>query len=583
MKFRKIPIIKSPKNISKKIDSNLSKQINVKNHSIIKLPLAKTFKPKYFSSSNITNSSSYKQNSTTNYSGINTLNNNTTNITNNNSGSSNDFNKNYISKNETYRLSPFYSPKNSYRTKKILDNNLFSVANDIMRQRRNDKIFLNSLLRNSKNEIINNIKELSLKNYHIDLLRKKRIEIDEKENYINKSLMKSSTKLEKDYRHFLNIVDKLKTEQKKDEEKLGEIHHIYDSTLKELIKETNINKKLNNNIVKTIKLIGIYKRYGSFLYKLFGMTFPYEEITELDNRLKISEDLRERVIKIFGKDEKIDIDMFGNDQTIMKKFDNYEEKLILNLSNKEKMIKENNRKALENKNEINILKQKIRMFKEDLNDAINKKKKLIELMANIFNFNKEEEDISNIYNMKYVDENLKNCIEYINDLGNCLELQMRKDTDIYNDDNSNQNNEFQHLKEYIDYAKDIINCLEEKEKLVNEYTSKINDIMKNGTYKDKQILGNLMAKMKRDNKFKNIVNIKNKREELSNVKRLNAIKRSQRYVLKQKKIFIDAPISKIKQNKTEKLNFKENNEYEYLNYSSEESEENNGNNTKINF
>ena len=39
------------------------------------------------------------------------------------------------------------------------------------------------------------------------------------------------------------------------------------------------------------------------------------------------------------------------------------------------MIKENNRKALENKNEINILKQKIRMFKEDLNDAINKKKK----------------------------------------------------------------------------------------------------------------------------------------------------------------------------------------------------------------
>ena len=185
MKFRKIPIIKSPKNISKKIDSNLSKQINVKNHSIIKLPLAKTFKPKYFSSSNITNSSSYKQNSTTNYSGINTLNNNTTNITNNNSGSSNDFNKNYISKNETYRLSPFYSPKNSYRTKKILDNNLFSVANDIMRQRRNDKIFLNSLLRNSKNEIINNIKELSLKNYHIDLLRKKRIEIDEKENYID--------------------------------------------------------------------------------------------------------------------------------------------------------------------------------------------------------------------------------------------------------------------------------------------------------------------------------------------------------------------------------------------------------------
>ena len=31
-------------------------------------------------------------------------------------------------------------------------------------------------------------------------------------------------------------------------------------------------------------------------------------------------------------------------------------------------------------------------------------------------------------------------------------------------------------------------CLEDKERLVNEYTSKINDIIKNGNYKDKQIL-----------------------------------------------------------------------------------------------
>ena len=80
--------------------------------------------------------------------------------------------------------------------------------------------------------------------------------------------------------------------------------------------------------------------------------------------------------------------------------------------------------------------------------------------------------------------------------------------------------------------------------------------------------------MKRDNKFKNIINIKNKREQLTNVKKLDAIKRSQKFVIRQKKIFIDVPI-KTKHNKSEKIKFKENNEYdEYLKYSSEESEDN---------
>ena len=185
-----------------------------------------------------------------------------------------------------------------------------------------------SLQRNSKKEVLNAIKEISLKNYHIDLLKKKRIDIDAKENYINQSLLSSSHKLEKDYENFLNIVDNLKNEQKKDEEKLGKINHIYDTTLKELNKEFNINKKLNNHIVKIIKLISNYKRYGSFLYKIFDMNYPFEEITELDNRLKISEDIREKVIKVYLTDDKIDIDMFGNDETLMKRFDAYEEKLI---------------------------------------------------------------------------------------------------------------------------------------------------------------------------------------------------------------------------------------------------------------
>ena len=550
--YRKIPIIKSPQNPSKKVTLDDMKQKNIFKHNIVKLPLTRT--TKYLSTSKITNNS-YKQNSTTNYSVVNTLNNNTINLSNNYS----------ISKT---RIPQYHSPKHFFDPKKI-DYDLIQAANNILKQRLNDKIFLFSLRRNSKKEIIKNIKEISLRNYHINLLRKKRIDIDSKENYINQSLMQSSHKLETDYKNFLNIVDTLKTEQKKDEEKIGQINHMYDTTLNKFNEQININKNLNNNIVKTIKLISNCKNYGRFLYKIFNMTYPYEEIAELDNRLKISEEIREKVIKVYEKYDKVDTSIFGDVQTLMKKFNEYEKKLIKYLSNKENILKEYNSMVTENKNTLNILKEKIRIFSEDLNEATYKKKKLTELMIKIFDLSKDEEnDINYISNKQYIDEDLKACINSINEIGNCLEIENERVNNI--NDNTNSNYDFQNLKEYIDYAKDIIRCLEEKEKLVNEYTGKIDDIMKTGSYKDKQILWNLIEKMKRDNKFKKIINIKNKREELSIVKRLNAIKRSQRYVIKQKKIFIDAPI-KNKKNKIKKIKLKENDEYEFLNYSSDES------------
>jgi hypothetical protein len=197
-------------------------------------------------------------------------------------------------------------------------------------------------------------------------------------------------------------------------------------------------------------------------------------------------------------------------------------------------------------------------------------------MAKILNLNKNENyELNNFNNIQYVDENLKACIMNIKDIGDCLEIPGNDDNEINNKNNLNieSNNDLKDLKGYIYHVKEIMKCLENKERLVNEYTSKINDIIKNGNYKDKQILLNLLGKMKRDNKFKKIINIKNKREELSNEKRLNEIKRSQKYVLFRKKIFIDVPL-KIKHNKTSKVNLKENNDYDYLCYSSEESEEN---------
>ena len=312
------------------------------------------------------------------------------------------------------------------------------------------------------------------------------------------------------------------------------------------------------------------------------MQFPYDEIEELDNRLKITEDIRQKVIKVFEKNISNNTSIFGDDITLMKKFDFFEEKLIKNMSNKEKIIKEYNNMLIDNKEEINNLKKKLKIFQNDLNEANNKKKKLTELMLRIFNLENEQELNNNnikINDMQYVDENLKSCIEYINDIGSYLNLNLEKNNNInIPDNNINENlNDLQYLKEYINYSKEIINCLQTKERLVNEYTDKIDQIIKKGNYKDKQIISSLMNKMKRDNKFRNIINVKNKREHLGQVKRLNAIKRSQKFILRQNKVFIDIPI-KNKINKTQKINHKVNNEQDFLYYSSEESNYNDDNN-----
>jgi len=571
-KYRKIPLIKSPQNPSKRVTINISKQSTNYNHSLVKLPLAKTSKSKYLSVTNL-KSESTKQNLTTNYSLMNSQNNLTSTNTNNNSFLYSNINsKNIINTVNTSRLSHFYSPKNFYNSNKI-NNDLLNEANEIIKQRRNNKAFLYSLLRNSKKDIINTMKEISLRNFHIDLIKKRRIDIDAKENYINQSLINSSHKLDKNYANFINVVDAFKTEQKKEEEKIKQINSKYEKILKEYNKELTINKNLNNDIIKYIKLIINCKMYGSFLYKIFGMTYPYKEIPEFENRKKITENLSEKVIELYGNGVNIDTSIFENDDAIMKKFNKYEEKLITVLSNKEKLQKEYNNMLKENKIEINLLKQKIKMFNDDLDEVNFKKKNLIELISNIFKLNKKEEnDINNVNKMQYVDENLKECINFIFEIGKCLEI---KNINEYKGNISiDSNNQLEYLKEFIDHSRNIIKCLEEKEKLVNEFSDYINVIKKKGSYRDKQILSKLIDKMKRDNKFKNTIKIKNKREQLTNVKKLDAIKRSQKFVLHQRKIFIDVPI-KTKHNKSEKIKFKENNEYdEYLKYSSEESEEN---------
>ena len=147
----------------------------------------------------LTNNTTNKSN-TTNYTGIN---------------QSLSYLVSYPSYNSNLSSPQRFSPRNKIKEE------LIKSANNILNQRLYNKSPTKVLPYGLKRTIINESKEISLKNYIINLIKEKRNDINNRELLINTSLINSSDKLERDYKNFLNSVDNLKSEQKNDEEKLG--------------------------------------------------------------------------------------------------------------------------------------------------------------------------------------------------------------------------------------------------------------------------------------------------------------------------------------------------------------------------
>ena len=494
---------------------------------------------------NLTNNTTNKSN-TTNYSGIN-----------NSLSNTNIFPY-------TSQKPYFYSPQRTQRNLKKEE--LFKSANNIINQRINHISPSKIIPYGFKRTYINASKEISLKNYLIDLIKKKRNEINNNELKINNSLKSSSDKLEKDYKNFFISIDNLKNEKKREEDKLNHIKIIYDNTLSEYIKQLNINKKLNQQIIRIIKLICTFKRYGSFLHKVFDLPFIYDDLDELNKRIKNYEEVGEKLIKLYekNKNENKIMDILKNENILFQKFNYYEEKLMKVLTDKEIIKKENKNIFIKEKTEINLLKKKIKECQEDLHELNNNKKKELLLMDK-YNYNNNNNDkvnnIKNINNKLKYEETMNEYMEFIVDLGRCTGLELK---------NKNNKNTLEGEKDYHIFCQNTLKCLKDKEKNVNEYINKIDNILKYGESEDKELITKVISNVKKDNKLKKMINVKQQKEELNNKKRLNDIKRSEKYIICGKKVIPDYPFNINKKKKKEKINIQNTDDYEYLYYSSEE-------------
>ena len=167
--------------------------------------------------------------------------------------------------------SSFINTKNTFLSAKNINKKTIDIienADYIIKERAKKHIFpVNDRKKIYRNVAIKLHKDLSHKNYTINLLKEKRKEIDKKEFIINQSLKIFDELYEKDFRKYNNFIKELKNKQQKEESILYKLKRLKEEKENILEEEMLLNKRLENIIEKKIKELMILKDYGSFFMK----------------------------------------------------------------------------------------------------------------------------------------------------------------------------------------------------------------------------------------------------------------------------------------------------------------------------
>ena len=109
----------------------------------------------------------------------------------------------------------------------------------------------------SKSVILDKTKNINLANYKIKLIKNRQVELNTRVFDINSALKLNEKNFEKDYRDFLEFVEKNNTAQKKQEAYILKLRKKTEQTEKELYDQNLKIKKIRvkiENIVKKILL-----------------------------------------------------------------------------------------------------------------------------------------------------------------------------------------------------------------------------------------------------------------------------------------------------------------------------------------
>ena len=415
-------------------------------------------------------------------------------------------------------------------------------ANKIMRERMKNKGSTINSKSKFKSVVLMDSKEICLKNYLIGLLKDKRTDINEKERNIEKALKESENQLDKDCKEFIDFVEETKKKLKLEDDEFIRCRNYHEKVENLYRKECSEYKKLSEDLERTVKLICLLRSYGIFVYKVLGQKFWFEDIKEVDPRLRNYEEVANNILEKYDSIGEYGKQQIINDETLLiVKFREFEDKVIKTLESKEIIDKE-----------INGLKKN---YIEEIEELERRKN---DFRSEVKRINKEKKDIykNNEKQMPQQDNELDIYLKYILELGQATGVVDKKF-------NKNKKN----INDFIVLTQDTLKVLAEKEREINGY---INEIERIEQYGDKRLIHIIEMERKKDNKREKQLMLKLNQEQIEKNKRLKAIERAQRLVIKGRKVPKELPIIKEKKRRNDNNKNKNNNDYEMLYYSDED-------------
>ena len=392
--------------------------------------------------------------------------------------------------------------------------------------------------------------EMNMNNYIIRKIKEKREEIMQNERKITEQFKIRQKEYDKQYKTFLNTVEE-NHKKRKDEDNL------LNSLKLEMIEKTKMldeikaeTKNLEEQLKRIIPQIMTYKKYGSFVHKIFEQKFIYDKLKEFDGKSYYK--AMQKLIEIYENNQN-ELNLSENeDEFLNNLFIQGEEQFFLQYTN----IEDNLRRILETRNnalkEITYLNIKNKSEIDDLKT----KKDGKERDKEIYDENQimQERMINNI--KEYDIEETKKYLLYIIELGEIMRKPKNKVTNI------------ESIGENLLYCNDTIKLLEEKEYYINKYMNEIENIFKNGNDEDIMLIENIINERKKFNKRQKQIEIKKIQEQIRIKKNLNTIN-TNRIVIKGRKVIQDFPLIKKKKKKKKIVVKKENEDLDYLYYSSD--------------
>ena len=399
-------------------------------------------------------------------------------------------------------------------------------------------------LRQTRTSVLQKSKEVCLNNYLISQLKEKRTDINKKEIFINTALKSSETQFEIDYKTFIDFVEEIKKKEKEDEEKLSNLKVTREKIENEYNQYLYTNKKLEDESEHTIKQIVLLKAYGSFIHKVFHVPFIFDDLKEPKSHGKKYINLSNKIITLYNKNPYFQIseDKLKDDELLIQ-FTNYEEKLVKILEDKERLDLEIHDMKNSHKLELEQLKQRLRDCEID-------EKIILQSKASIGHSLQKSKSSKEV-------EEVEKCLEYISELGKGVGVEVPK-----------SGTKAKKVSDYLYLCKDTIKALNEKECLINDYITEIENIINTNDKNDKAIIEDLINDQKKYIKREKQLRLKKEKDDEINAKKLRAIERAKRIIIKGRIVYQENPPHK---RKNKKIKVEENADdelYQYLNYSS---------------